>query len=75
MTALALVTKAIDIIEIADIRASAADGPVAHVRDEMSDSEWRQLYLALVEARETLMQEAESREASAYEVLEHEPDN
>jgi hypothetical protein len=54
MTALDLLNEAIQIIETADNRAMAADGPVSHVRDEMSDKEWRDLYVALVEAKEEL---------------------
>lgn len=43
--------RALAIIEVADGRAAAADGPVGHVRDEMTDTEWRELYVALQEAR------------------------
>jgi hypothetical protein len=50
-SALAALDKAVGIIEVADARAEAADGPVGHVRDEMSDAEWRTLYVALHEAR------------------------
>ena len=35
------------IIEAADARAAAVDGPVNHCRDEMTDAEWRKLYLAV----------------------------
>jgi hypothetical protein len=42
------------IIENADRRAGAADGPVNHVRDEMTDKEWRDLYRSIVKAREAL---------------------
>lgn len=42
------IERAVTIIETADNRAMATDGPVGHVRDEMSDDEWRQLYVALV---------------------------
>ena len=43
--------RAIAIIEAADGRAAAADGPVGHVRDEMTDNEWRELYISLQKAR------------------------
>lgn len=46
--------RAIAIIDTADNRAMAADGPVGHVRDEMSDKEWRDLYVALTSARDAL---------------------
>ena len=52
--------RALEIIELADIRAMAADGPVTHVRDEMTDDEWRQLYLYIVEARRQLRQESDA---------------
>lgn len=45
---------AIGIVEVADNRAMAADGPVSHVRDEMSDAEWRQMYMAIVTARQLM---------------------
>lgn len=48
--------RAISIIETADNRAMAVDGPVGHVRDEMSDKEWRDLYKALVAARKALVE-------------------
>lgn len=38
---------AAEIIEVADNRALAADGPVSHCRDEMTDAEWRRLYRAV----------------------------
>lgn len=38
---------AMAIIEAADLRAATADGPVLHVRDVMSDGEWRDLYRTL----------------------------
>ena len=41
--------KARSIIEMADVRAEAADGPVLHVRDTMTDGEWRELYRLLSE--------------------------
>jgi hypothetical protein len=41
------IERAIRIIEDADGRAVAADGPVNHVRDEMTDVEWRRLYRTL----------------------------
>lgn len=44
--------EGLDIIEGADRRAEAVDGPVNHVRDEMTDDEWRKLYLAIKEAYE-----------------------
>lgn len=50
----ALLDRAITIIETADNRAMAADGPVGHVRDEMSDKEWRDLYVSLTKARSAL---------------------
>lgn len=34
------------IIEAADNRALAADGPVGHVRNELTATEWRDIYLA-----------------------------
>ena len=40
------------IIEIADTRCQAVDGPVSRIRDEMHDSEWRQLYLVITEKGE-----------------------
>lgn len=49
-----LVSEAVRIIELADYRALATDGPVGHVRDEMSDSEWRMLYLSLRRANQIL---------------------
>lgn len=54
MQALENVTEAMRIIELADQRALATDGPVGHVRDEMSDSEWRQMYKALSRAEQAL---------------------
>jgi hypothetical protein len=51
-------TKAIGIIEDADRRACAWDGDVGHVRDEMTDKEWRDLYRALVRAHKSLGQVA-----------------
>lgn len=45
-----LVRSALDIIELADNRSMAADGPVGHVRDNMSDDEWRKLYVSLKKA-------------------------
>lgn len=36
--------EAVRIIETADNRAMAADGPVSRTADEMSDKEWRDLY-------------------------------
>jgi hypothetical protein len=50
MRALAAVTRAIEIIETADTRCLAADGDVTHIRDEMSDAEWRDLYTTLKQA-------------------------
>lgn len=47
-----LIKVAIDVIDTADNRAMAADGPVGHVRDEMNDGEWAQLYSSLVKAYE-----------------------
>ena len=35
------------LIEVGEQRALAIDGPVGHFRDELSDSEWRRLWLAL----------------------------
>jgi hypothetical protein len=49
-----LLEQAIAIIDMADIRAAAADGPVNHVRDEMTDAEWRRLYVALQQAHDCL---------------------
>jgi hypothetical protein len=46
--------RAMTIIETADNRAMAADGPVGHARDNMSDREWRDLYRSLEKAREAL---------------------
>ena len=43
--------EAVGIIEAADRRAEAADGPVSHVRDEMTDAEWRRLYLVLLKGQ------------------------
>lgn len=40
-------TRAARIIEVADLRAAAVDGPVSHAREEMTDDEWRELYLAI----------------------------
>lgn len=56
MQALSEVENALSIIELADNRALATDGPVGHVRDEMSDQEWRSLYLSLESARDSLRQ-------------------
>ena len=39
--------KAAMLIEVADNRAMAADGPVSHVRLELDDQEWRDLYVAV----------------------------
>ena len=50
--------QATDIIETADRRAEAADGPVGHVRDEMSDKEWRDLYRGLRAALDAWTQAA-----------------
>lgn len=56
MQALDHVTEAMRIIELADQRALASDGPVGHVRDEMSDSEWRKMYRAISKAEQALQQ-------------------
>ena len=42
--------RAVGIIEAADARCLAADGPVGHLRDEMTDHEWREMYVALTRA-------------------------
>ena len=55
--ALRHIDAAWDVIEAADMRAAAADGPVLHVRDTMSDSEWRTLYVELTKARAALTPE------------------
>lgn len=64
--------EAIAIIEAADNRALATDGPVGHARDEMTDAEWRALYVALTAARKALDAEhattARLREALRYQV-------
>lgn len=54
MQALEEVQKAMGIIESADQRALAVDGPVGHVRDMMTDREWRDMYVALERAKERL---------------------
>lgn len=51
---LTLLETAIQIIETADNRAMAVDGPVSRAADEMSDAEWRQMYVALTQARDLL---------------------
>jgi len=36
--------RAAEVIADADLRCLAADGPVGHVRNELTDDEWRELY-------------------------------
>jgi hypothetical protein len=49
-----LLREALLIIETADNRAMATDGPVSRTPDEMSDAEWRRLYKCLTTAHAAL---------------------
>jgi hypothetical protein len=44
---------ALDLIDVGESRALAADGPVTHFRNELDDGEWRKLWLALDALRDT----------------------
>jgi hypothetical protein len=59
------------IIEIADTRALAVDGPVSHVRDTMTDKEWRQLYLLTQVPKEFVALEEAAKSIVDAAIYEH----